>query len=95
MPQPAPPSKERRFIWPLLINLSLLVLAVAKDDGDSTIFFSIVGLIIINGIAALIIYFSKGAMHFVRAFLLSCLLIALIGLGICGVMLSNWHGGGN
>ena len=48
----------------------------------------VVVLAVINGIAAILMSIS-GKMNYVVAFILSGLLVLLIGLGICALLLSN------
>ena len=48
-------------------------------------------LVVINSMAAAIVSFS-GRVHYVVAFIISALLIGLIGFGMCALMLSNMGG---
>jgi uncharacterized membrane protein len=65
------------------------VLAVLLTDADpGALAIVVVVLAVINGIAAVIMSIS-GKMHYVVAFILSALLVLLIGLGICTLLLSN------
>ncbi|MFD1470557.1 hypothetical protein ACFQ48_20185 [Hymenobacter caeli] len=66
----------------------LLLVAVLSQGEPVVIFGAVVGLAVINGIAALLMAMS-GKLNWVAAFLLSALLVFIIGLGICGLMLSG------
>jgi len=86
-PPPAPENKKP-INWPIAINLGLLVLNFLLTRSLSSVAISIVVLAIVNGIAAFMLSFF-GKMRWVTAFILSALLVLLIGLGICGLILSN------
>ncbi len=91
-PSPPPPNDKKPFSWPLALNLGLLVLAAlitGANPGGMAIF--VVILAVINGIAAVIMGIS-GKMNYVVAFILSALLVLLIGLGICALLLTNMGG---
>jgi hypothetical protein len=96
-PQLPPPSPEKKplITWPIGLNLGLLLLIAGFSGADvGVISSSVFGLVIINGLAALISSLSGGRMHYVIAFLLSCLALLLIGLGVCALLLSNVGKGG-
>ena len=89
LPTP-PPEGKKSVSWPLVVNLGLLLVVAGFSGGDvGVISSSVFGLVIINGLAALIVHFSGGRMHYVIAFILSCLALLLIGLGVCALLLSN------
>jgi len=91
---PNPPEKKGFITWPIGLNLGLLLLVVGFSGGGvGVIFSSVLGLVLINGLAAFIVGMSGGRMHYVIAFILSCLALLLIGLGVCALMLSNMKGG--
>ncbi len=90
--EPTPPNEKKPFSWPLALNLGLLVLAALATGADpGALAIVVVVLAVINAIAAGITALS-GKMHYVVAFILSTLLVLLIGLGICALMLSNMGG---
>ncbi len=94
LPPPAPEEKKA-VSWPLMLNLGLLLLVVGFSGGDVGVISScVLGLVVINGLAALIVSISGGRMSYVIAFVLSCLALLLIGLGVCALLLSNMHLGG-
>jgi hypothetical protein len=87
---PTPPEKKGFITWPIGLNLGLLLLLVGLSGGDVGVISSgVFGLVIINGLAAIIVSISGGRMHYVIAFILSCLALLLIGLGVCALLLSN------
>jgi hypothetical protein len=67
----------------------LAALATGAEPGALGIVVLV--LVVINTVAAIIMSFS-GRMHYVVAFILSALLIGLIGFGVCALMLSNMGG---
>jgi len=91
--QPTPrPDGKKPFSWPLALNLGLLVLAALLTGANpGALAIVVVVLAVINGIAAVITSIS-GKMNYVVAFILSALLVLLIGLGICALLLSNMGG---
>ena len=94
LPPPAP-EKKKLITWPIGLNLGLLLLLVGFSGGEVGVISSgVFGLVIINGLAALIVSLSGGRMHYVIAFILSCLVLLLIGLGVCALLLSNMGTGG-
>lgn len=91
---PNPPEKKGFITWPIGLNLGLLLLLVGFSGGEVGVISSgVFSLVIINGLAALIVSISGGRMHYVIAFILSCLALLLIGLGACALLLSNIGGG--
>jgi hypothetical protein len=92
-PQPNPPGKKSPT-WPIAVNLALLLLGGLFFGGDFEAFSgTLAGLFAINTVAAIILAISGGKLHYVLAFVLACLVILLIGGGICALLLSNIHGG--
>jgi len=92
-PSPPPPNGKKPLFWPIALNLGLLVLAALASGANPNVLGVVVlVLVLINSIAAAIMSFS-GRMHYVVAFILSALLIGLIGFGVCALMLSNLGGG--
>jgi hypothetical protein len=90
--QPTPPNPKRPFTWPIALNLGLLVLAALATGAEpGALGIVVLVLVVINTVAAIIMSFS-GRMHYVVAFILSALLIGLIGFGVCALMLSNMGG---
>lgn len=90
-PQPPPPEKKS-FVWPLAVNLSLLVVAALFTGANPTGMAIAVGLLFAINIVAAIIMGIAGSMDYVLAFALAALLVLLIGAGICALMLSNMGG---
>jgi hypothetical protein len=90
-PLPTPPPEEKKPInWPMAVNLGLVVLNFLLTRSISSVLVAVLVLAVVNGIAAaLLSLFNK--MRWVTAFILSALLVLLIGLGICGLILSNLH----
>ena len=90
-PLPTPPPEEKKLInWPIAVNLGLLVLNFLFTRSISSVLVSVLVLAVVNGIAAVMLS-SFNKMRWVTAFILSALLVLLIGLGICGLILSNLH----
>jgi hypothetical protein len=90
--QPTPPTPKKSFTWPIALNLGLLVLAALATGAEPSLLgIMVLVLVVINTVAAIIMSFS-GRMHYVVAFVLSALLIGLIGFGVCALMLSNMGG---
>ncbi|MVN77341.1 hypothetical protein GO988_13480 [Hymenobacter sp. HMF4947] len=89
LPPPSPEGKKP-ITWPIVLNLGLLLVVAGFSGGDAgAIASGVFGLVIINGLAAIIVSFSKGRVHYVIAFVLSVLALLLIGLGVCALLLSN------
>jgi len=94
-PKPNPPAKKSPT-WPVAVNLVLLLLGGLFFGADFAAFSStLTGLFVINIVAAIILGISGGKMHYVLAFVLACLVILLIGGGICALILTNLKGGGH
>ncbi len=88
-PVPKPPDGKKPLNWPIVVNLGILVLIFILSGGELSLLpGAVVGLAVVNGMAAVIMNIF-GNLKWVFAFLLSALLILLIGLGICGLMLSG------
>lgn len=91
-PQTNPPGKKSPT-WPIAVNLVLLLFGGLLFGGDFGAFSgTLTGLFLINVVAAIILAISGGKMHYVLAFVLACLVILLIGGGLCALMLSNMGG---
>jgi len=93
MQQPSPPPNgQKPYFWPIALNLGLLVLAAISTGAEPGVLgILVLVLVVINTVAAIIMSLS-GRMHYVVAFILSALLIGLIGFGVCALMLSNMGG---
>lgn len=92
-PSPPPPDGKKGFTWPIAVNLSLLLLTALFTEADpSALGIGVLVLVVINSLAAGIMAFS-GRIHYVVAFILSALVVGLIGFGACVLMLSNMGGG--
>jgi hypothetical protein len=92
---PTPPGKKSPT-WPIAVNLSLLLLGGLFFGADFDAFSgTLMGLFLINTVVAIILGISGGKMHYVLAFVLACLVILLVGLGVCALILSNGLHGGN
>lgn len=94
-PLPQPPKKpadKESVTWPLVLNLGILLL-VAVVGGVDSLPIAVGALVLINGLAGAIMMLSGNKMHYALAFFLSGLLLLLIGLGVCGLLLSNMKGG--
>lgn len=92
MSEPQAPLPEKKsFVWPLAVNLSLLVVAALFTGANPAGMAIAVGLLfVINTVAAIIMGVS-GSMGYMLAFALAALLVLLVGLGICALILSNLH----
>lgn len=88
LPPPDEPDDKKAITWPLGINLTILLLA-AIVGGPGMLPGTIGTLIIVNGLAGLIVMMTGNRMHYALAFFLSVLLLLLIGLGICGIIVSQ------
>lgn len=92
-PPATPPNPKKSLSWPIALNLGFLLLAALITQADpSALGIVVLVLVVINTVAAIIMSLS-GRMHYVVAFILSALLIGLIGFGMCALMLSNLGGG--
>lgn len=92
-PQATPPTGKKGFTWPVAVNLGLLVLTALFTGADpGALGIGVLVLVVINSVAAGIMAIS-GRIHYVVAFILSALVIGLIGFGACVLMLSNMGGG--
>jgi len=90
--EPTPPNPRKSFTWPVVLNLGLLLLAALATKAEPSLLGIVVlVLVVINTVAATIMSLA-GRMHYVVAFILSALLIGLIGFGVCALMLSNMGG---
>jgi len=90
--EPTPPNSKKSFTWPVVLNLGLLLLAALATKAEQSLLGIVVlVLVVINTVAATIMSLA-GRMHYVVAFILSALLIGLIGFGVCALMLSNMGG---
>jgi len=90
--EPTPPNGKKPLFWPIALNLGLLVLAAISTGAEPGVLgILVLALVVVNSIAAAIVSFS-GRIHYVVAFILSALLIGLIGFGVCALMLSNMGG---
>ena len=91
-PQPPAPNGKSSKTWPIAVNLGLLLLVAVVSQGEPVVLFgAVVALAVVNGIAAFFMAIF-GRLNWVAAFLLSALLVFLIGLGICSLMLSGLGG---
>ena len=91
LPTPPPLPKGKKPVnWPIAVNLGLLVLNFLFTRSISSVLVAVLVLAVVNGIAAVMLS-SFNKMRWVTAFILSALLVLLIGLGICGLILSNLH----
>lgn len=92
-PQVPPPDGKKPLFWPIALNLGLLVLAAISSGAEPGVLgIMVLVLVVINTVAAGIMALS-GRIHYVLAFVLSALVIGLIGFGACFLMLSNMGGG--
>lgn len=92
-PSPPPPDGKKSFTWPIAVNLGLLVLtALLTGANPGALGIGVLVLVVINSVAAGIMAIS-GRIHYVVAFILSALVIGLIGFGACVVIMSNMGGG--
>ena len=93
---PPPPNGKKPINWPIAVNLLLLLAAVAYVRGEvGQLGVVIIILVLINGCAAMLTSFF-GRLHWVAAFVLSALLVPLIGFGLCALYISangGLHGG--
>jgi hypothetical protein len=92
-PPATPPNPKKSLTWPIAFNLGLLVLAAINSGAEPGVLgIMVLALVVINSVAAGIMALS-GRIHYVLAFVLSALVIGLIGFGACFLMLSNMGGG--
>ena len=92
-PSSPPPNGKKGLTWPIAVNLGLLVLTALLTGAEpGALGIGVLVLVVINSVAAGIMAIS-GRIHYVVAFILSALLIGLIGFGACVLMLSNMGGG--
>lgn len=94
-PAPPPPEKPSSFKWPALVNLALLVLAACFSKGDSGMLAIAVGILTATNVLAALIALVIGWRNWVAAFILSGILVVLIGLGACFMMLKGMRVNGN
>jgi hypothetical protein len=92
-PPATPPTPNKSLSWPIALNLGCLLLAALITQADpGALGIVVLVLVVINTVAVIIMSLS-GRMHYVVAFILSALVIGLIGFGVCALMLSNMGGG--
>lgn len=86
---PPPPNEKKPINWPIVVNLVLLVGAVGLLRGQLGPLGAVIGfLILVNTLAAVLAgIFNR--LHWVAAFVLSALLVPLIGLGLCALFIKN------
>ena len=89
-PQVPPPKQKKSLLWPVAINLGLLVL-IAGFTGINAeaLAIGVAALAVVNTIAAVGL---SGRMHYVVAFVFSALVVMLVGLGICALLFSGVGG---
>ena len=94
-PSHTPPPKKP-LMWPVAVNLAALVVAVvALGASSDSILLIIVALTLINLLAAMLTGMFR-RLNWVAAFLLSALLVPLIGFGLCAMYIQlngGLHGG--
>ena len=92
-PIPKPPDGKKPINWPIAVNLGLLLIVALSSGADpATLGIAVLILAFINVVTAFLVSIF-GSMNWVLAFVLSALLVLLIGLGICALMLQGLHGG--
>ena len=96
-PTPTPPPENKKpLFWPIAVNLAaLLGLSALYGGGAAALSGPIVVLVIVNLLAALLMSRFK-RLNWVIAFLLSALLLPLIGFGVCAAFIAlngGIHGG--
>ena len=93
-PTPTPPPKS--LIWPIAVNLGIVVLIALFTEGDTDLLaLTVAGLIVLNVVAAILTAIFK-RMPWAIAFALSALVVPLIGFGLCALyieMNGGLHGG--
>lgn len=89
LPTPPPLPKGKKPVnWPIAVNLLLLLAAVVYMRGElGGLGVVIIALVLINGFAAMLTSFF-GRLNWVAAFVLSALLVPLIGFGLCALYIS-------
>jgi cytochrome c oxidase subunit IV len=91
-----PPGEKKPLLWPIVVNLAALVgLAVYFGSNAAAISSAILALVILNLCAALLMSRFK-RLNWAIAFLLSALLLPLIGFGLCAAFIAangGLHGG--
>lgn len=93
-PAPPPTPEDKKLInWPIAVNLGLmLVVAISSGADPTALGIAVLALAFTNGVAAFLTLMF-GRLNWVLAFVLSALLVLLIGLGICALMFQGLHGG--
>ena len=93
-PLPEKPKEKTAIIWPLVLNLGVLLVVAAV--GGSGMLPGAVGVLgLVNGVAGVINLLAGNRLHYALAFFLSGLVLLLIGLGVCGLLLQGLKGGGH
>lgn len=96
-PTPTSPSNGKRpLLWPIIVNLAVLVgINIDLGGGTETTVSIIIALVFVNLLAALLVSrFNR--LNWVIAFLLSALLLPLIEFGVCAAFIAangGIHGG--
>ena len=88
-----PPEEKKSIVWPIAVNIGLLLLSFLIFRSETGMLITLASLVVVNAIAAFIMALSS-KMNYVVALILSTLIVLLIGLGICGIMLSGSGSGG-
>lgn len=79
---PLPPEKNESTTKPILFNLLLLLAATIKG-GFRVIPITMAWLLIVNVVAMIFFGLFKGKVNYVLSFILSILVLFLIGFGEC------------
>ena len=87
-PDPPPAVEKTSLVGPIVVNLSLLALALRQVHSleDAGLIFGV--LVVINGLGLLIrVFYPK--LRWLRAFLLAALLVGLVLVGLGAYVLSG------
>lgn len=86
---PPPPDEKKPINWPVVVNLGLLVCGVILFRGSVTPLSVFIAALVVVNVSAALLTLLLGRKHWVAAFVLSALLLPLIGLGLCALLIKT------